>query len=1161
MNSEQKSSSGMLEQEIFVGALAKTNTDTRAAFLDAACGEDNKLRDRIEALLREQAKAGDFLEATVVAAPGGEAARRGPAGTVVIPATEKPGDRIGRYKILQQIGEGGCGVVYMAEQEEPVRRRVALKVIKLGMDTRSVIARFEAERQALAMMDHPNIARVFDAGATETGRLYFVMELVRGIRITDYCDENHLATEERLRLFILVCHAIQHAHQKGIIHRDIKPSNVLVMSKDGTPEPKVIDFGIVKAIEHRLTEKTLFTEFQSFIGTPAYMSPEQAGMSGLDIDTRSDVYALGVLLYELLTGKTPFDSETMLRAGFDECRRTIREDEPLRPSTRLAAMLEGDLTATALQRRSEGFRLVKLLRGDLDWIVMKCLEKDRSRRYATANALALDLQRCLVGEPVLARPPSQWYRLQKLVRRHRGSFTAVAIITVAILTGAIISFSQAVRATRAEKRALLAQAQEVGQRQQAEKERRRAEESEASSRLNEYVADMNLAQEALTDGNYGNARKSLAKHRLASGAPDLRSFEWRYLWQLAQGDEHAAFPDLDGQIETLAFSPSGNWVAISGTNQVAVYDAHTRTLVTRLSQGARSLVFLPDGKTLITAEGGRIHVWSTADWKEQSAWAEGPGPLALSRDGSFLAIASGDGVRIRETSTWKEVRLLHEARSPMAFSPDGRTIATASKAGIALWPLDQAAGPLVLTDSDTIFSSNEAPFINLRQGLVFSVDGISVAAVQNGLTGRGIFLIDVWDARTGQQMTGLPGDPEHIEHTGAIVSLAFSPDGKTLATASLDHTVRLWDFSRRKRIAILQGHPAEVAAVAFAPDGQTLVSGDRVGHVNLWATQRLKEEDILPETSQPLGFSKDGRTLAALTLDNGVVFYDAKTKQPKLQFPVDAVSPGSIAPVAISADQRTLAIGLDDGHVRIWNTETRESSTVEISDRPIEFVVISPDCRTLITGGLGQPVRSHDLLNNTSVALPFEASRVILSPDGQLLAALSARSAGPHPGPPRPQAPGAPRRPTPSPLRIWDLTKGSLRLELGAEARSARGGAFSPDGRIFATAGFDDVIRLWDTTSGALLGSCTGNKQMVIAVAFSPDGKTLASTGEDSTLRLWNVATRQELLTLLHLGSRMTKLMFSPDGTVLVGAVNAASQPGELRFYRAPFASEATPAP
>jgi serine/threonine protein kinase len=364
---------------------------------------------------------------------------------------ERPGDHIGRYKLLEQIGEGGCGVVYVAEQQEPVRRRVALKVIKLGMDTKQVIARFEAERQALAMMDHLNIAKVLDGGATETGRPYFVMELVRGVKITDYCDQHLLSTRARLDLFIQVCRAVQHAHQKGIIHRDLKPSNILVASNDGLPVPKVIDFGIAKATQGRLSDQTVYTAFEQFVGTPAYVSPEQAEMSLNDIDTRTDIYSLGVLLYELLTGKTPFDAAELVASGLDVMRRTIREKEPARPSTRLSTMMEGELTTTARQRHTEVPKLIHLLRGDLDWIVMKCLEKDRTRRYETANGLASDIQRHLNDEPIVARPPSRWYEFRKTVRRHKFGFAAAGVVALALFLGMVGTAWQAVRARAAEK--------------------------------------------------------------------------------------------------------------------------------------------------------------------------------------------------------------------------------------------------------------------------------------------------------------------------------------------------------------------------------------------------------------------------------------------------------------------------------------------------------------------------------------------------------------------------------------------------------------------------------------------------------------------------------------------------------------------------------------
>ncbi len=424
------------DDEIFADAIELPLAE-RAAYLDRVCRDDPARRARVDALLTGHDAAENFLKDSPIERPAAQ-------------PEEKPGDQIGRYTILRKIGDGGCGVVYLAEQKVPVRRHVALKVIKAGMDTREVIARFEAERQALAMMDHPDIARVFDAGATDTGRPYFVMEFVDGAPITKFCDEHRLPMAARLELFARVCLAMQHAHQKGIIHRDLKPSNILVALHDGVPTPKVIDFGIAKATQGRLTEHTLFTGVEQFIGTPAYMSPEQAELRDLDIDTRSDVYSLGVVLYEMLTGHPPYDPKSLVQAGVNEIRRIIREVDPPRPSTRLSTLTNADRATVARLRGSGSVQLTSVLRGDLDWIVMRCLEKDRDRRYSTAHELADDVRRHLNQEPVVARPPSAVYRTQKFVSRNRLACASAIAIAASLIIGTVVSVRQAVRATRAE---------------------------------------------------------------------------------------------------------------------------------------------------------------------------------------------------------------------------------------------------------------------------------------------------------------------------------------------------------------------------------------------------------------------------------------------------------------------------------------------------------------------------------------------------------------------------------------------------------------------------------------------------------------------------------------------------------------------------------------
>jgi eukaryotic-like serine/threonine-protein kinase len=551
-------------REVLVfNAALRLPANERAGYLSETC-LDAELHTRVAALLRAHVEAGAFLQEPLDRSVAGSAAplsRESNGDTSQLePPGERCGDYVGRYKLLQQIGEGGCGVVYMAEQEKPVRRRVALKVIKLGMDTRQVIARFEAERQALAMMDHPNIAQVFDAGATEAGRPYFVMELVRGVKITAFCDENKLSAQERLRLFIQICHAIQHAHQKGVIHRDIKPTNILVPVNDGVPVPKVIDFGIAKATQGKLTDQTLFTAFEQFIGTPAYMSPEQAVMTNVEVDTRSDIYSLGVLLYELLTGQTPFAQKDLLSSGLDEMRRTIRGKDPVRPSTRLKTMLARDLATVAKNRASHSPQLIHLVRGDLDWIVMKCLQKDRARRYESANGLAMDIERHLRHQPVLARRDTQAYRMAKFVRRHRAAVIFAGLIFVALVAGLTGTLTQARRATQ---HARLEETQ-----------RRRADEAARAAKQQRDFALRQLSRaEAINDLN---------SFLLSDAAPVGKPFTVGDLLARAERviDRQTAEPD-DNRVELL--------IAIGEQYQLQDHHAKARELLGKAYTLSRKL--------------------------------------------------------------------------------------------------------------------------------------------------------------------------------------------------------------------------------------------------------------------------------------------------------------------------------------------------------------------------------------------------------------------------------------------------------------------------------------------------------------------------------------------------------------------------------------------
>jgi eukaryotic-like serine/threonine-protein kinase len=935
-------------------AAAELLPAARAAYLARACAGDDLLRNRIETLLQAGAEADPFFaQEPLQLALGTDAALRG--GPAV---AEGPGQRIGHYKLLERIGEGGCGVVYVAEQAEPVRRRVAIKIVKLGMDTRSVVARFEAERQALAVMDHPNIAKVFDAGATETGRPYFVMELVRGIRITDFCDQSNLRPEARLRLFLQVCYAIQHAHQKGIIHRDVKPSNVLVTDNDGVPVPKVIDFGIAKATTQQwLTDKTLYTAFDQFLGTPTYASPEQAAMTSLDIDTRSDIYGLGVLLYELLTGRTPFDLKTLASATLEEMQRIIREKEPPRPSTRLHALSAEELTLTAERRGTEPPKLIHMVRGDLDWIVMKCLEKDRTRRYESAAGLARDIERHLAHEPVVARPPSTAYRAEKFARRNRGLVLAAAAVAAALLLGMVTSVWQAIRATANERQAIAAQAE-----------------------LNNAAG-----AQLLKEGQPFAALPWLVEAlRLEQGQPGEHLQRLRLGMVLQQCPELVQLWFHSNAVSCAAFSPNGQHIA-TGTGpanmgEVQVWDVQTGLPMGKpviLGGGISQLRFSPDGRWIAAASSdGSARVWAadldTSDFPLLSH-SDAVLGLAFSRDGNLLATASRD----KTARVWN-VRTGEPLTGPLPhpfsvgnaeFSPDGQRLVTVSVDGLLrVWDI-QLGTTLFVSDlhrshyltgiqwspdgSNWVTGSFEmaAKLWDAHRGEVIASLGHEAGVNTAGFSPDGQRVVTASTDKTARVWNGKSGTPvaPPIEHDGEVCYAEFSPDGLAIVTASSDQTARVWDAATGQPLTPSLAHHGQVNQALFSPDGRHVLTASSDGTARLWdlavGGPSLVLEHPLPVTR--LAFSPDESRLLAASLDGTVQLWDLRTGD-RVGLPVRHVR--AVSEAAFSRDGGRFLTASYDRTAQVWETATGKpiGSVLRHLDAVVH-AAFSPDGRCLAT--------------------------------------------------------------------------------------------------------------------------------------------------------------------------------------------------------------------
>ncbi len=1179
-------------KDLFLAA-ADLPARERATYLDRQCAGDADLRLRVEALLKAHDLPGSFpgggpppIMATLDSRPGEGAggSKNGGAklGEAAFDATRALGSReetigasIGPYKLLQKLGEGGMGMVYMAEQSQPVRRMVALKIIREGMDSRQVVARFEAERQALAMMEHPNIARVLDAGTTESGRPFFAMELVKGIPITRFCDEQHLTPRERLKLFIPVCQAVQHAHQKGIIHRDLKPSNVLVALYDDRPVPKVIDFGVAKATSQKLTERTMFTEFGSVVGTLEYMSPEQAKFNALDVDTRSDIYALGVMLYELLTGTTPIERKRLKDSALDELLRVIREEEPPLPSTRLSQSREL-LPSVAAQRHTEPARLAKLLRGDLDWIVMKALEKDRSRRYDTASSLAHDIERYLDQKPVEACPPSTAYRLRKFFRRNRGAVIAAGLLLLALvggIAGTTLGLIKAQNALTAE-----ANQRDIAEKAAIEKEKARAaaaterdqkEQARAAAEKALYFNRIHLAQQYWQNNNLAQSRRIL--DAISEELPVTScGWEWRFLDRLHHGGL-ATLPTESPDTTGLSLSKDGSRLAAFsplGPVGVTVWDlnANKKLIDIRPPSGNRRFTcatLSPDGRTVAVGEqSGAVTLWNVATGKQSRDFAKlshSISTLSFSPDGRWLAAGRADDrggemlmpwlepSRNEELAVW-ETESGHEVFHPKGygyiaqFSPSGSRLLTFKK-NPALRTTTNTPESLVALFDTATWTEVAPGALGSASCYAFSRNGKWLAL--GGFDRlKNTHFVRVVNQATGDELASIAPNVPNLNFDVAVDS-----DGSTLAvTEGINYgEIEVWNVRKGLRTGTLRGHLETVNSIVFAA-GDRLVSCSWDMTIKVWNPSLPQELRVV---GRPVAFDINP---AVITAGGNLLAFSERGAVNIMTGPVQAIT---LVDLAAGMKPAPAEGGMLDAVGRaIFNpaTPNEPSRFLGGNFQGTMLLAASGDGKRLLSAGRNGDIALWDLktdqrLFDTDIQ-PGAVTAIALGTDGTLAAsardpaALTAARLGKGPWP---------AGNSPIDVTIWEAATGKLRFSLPGHTNHVSALAFSPDGRWLATvagrtvrifdaatgklsreldrdnlseatelvfspsgnllaAAGNEAVQLWQTADGKPAGVFQGHRGTV-TVAFSPDESRLA-TAAGREVKLWDIASGQEALTL-----------------------------------------------